>query len=78
VLDRLARASGGRMWSATAPRDLQSLFKGALDEMRARYLLTFTPQGVVREGCHNLKVTLKGAQGDVRARPAYFVAPAGK
>lgn len=30
--------------------------------------------GVAREGWHDVKVTLKGARGDVIARPGYFVA----
>jgi VWFA-related protein len=74
-LDRLAESSGGRVWSASSPADLQKLFTQALDEMRARYLLTFTPRGVTPDGWHDLKVTLKNARGDVTARPAYFVSP---
>jgi VWFA-related protein len=76
LLNRLTRAAGGRTWSASSSRELQNLFTRALDEMRARYLLTFTPQGVAREGWHDLRVTLKNARGDVTARPAYFVPPA--
>ena len=75
LLGRLTRAAGGRTWSASSSRELQNLFTRALDEMRARYLLTFTPQGVAREGWHDLRVTLKNARGDVTARPAYFVPP---
>ena len=75
LLSRLTRAAGGRTWSASSSKDLQNLFTRALDEMRARYLLTFTPQGVAREGWHDLRVTLKNARGDVTARPAYFVPP---
>ncbi len=60
------------MWSATSSGDLRALFTKALEEMRARYLLTFSPQGVAGEGWHALKVTLKGARGDVVARPGYF------
>lgn len=74
-LGRLVETSGGRVWSARNAGDLQTLFTQALDEMRARYLLTFTPRGVSRDGWHDLKVTLKNARGEVTARPAYFVAP---
>ena len=45
-----------------------------LDELRARYLITYYPSGVARDGWHDLKVTLKRARGDVTARPGYFVA----
>ncbi len=75
VLKELTAASGGRVWSATSSRDLRTLFTRALDEMRARYLLTFTPKGAPQEGWHELKVTLKDARGNVTARPGYFVSP---
>jgi VWFA-related protein len=70
----LARAGGGRAWSATSGRALNELFGRALEELRARYLLTYTAKGVARAGWHDVKVTLKGARGDVTARPGYFVA----
>jgi VWFA-related protein len=75
ILGPLAAASGGRVWSARSSKDLRDLFTRALEEMRARYLLTFTPSGVTPEGWHELKVALRNARGDVTARPAYFVAP---
>jgi hypothetical protein len=72
-LDRLTRITGGRTWSATSYRRLQELFTKALDEMRARYLLTYTPRGVRQTGWHELKVKLKNGSGDVTARRGYFV-----
>lgn len=72
-LDRLAEASGGRTWSATSDKQLRELFTGALDEMRARYLLSYTPSGATTTGWHELKVKLKNGRGDVTARPGYFV-----
>jgi Ca-activated chloride channel homolog len=71
----LADAGGGRVWRATSGRALRELFGKVLEELRARYLLTYTPTGVAGEGWHDVKVTLKGARGDVTARPGYFVAP---
>jgi VWFA-related protein len=73
-LDRLTQTSGGRTWSATSDRQLQELFTRALDEMRARYLLTYTPRGVRQPGWHELKVKLKTGRADVTARRGYFVA----
>jgi hypothetical protein len=49
----------------------QSLFTKAIDEMRARYLLTFYPEGVPKPGWHPLKIGARG-RGDVIARPGYF------
>jgi VWFA-related protein len=73
-LDRLTQLSGGRSWSATSDRQLQELFTKALDEMRARYLLTYTPRGARQPGWHELKVKLKTGRADVTARRGYFVA----
>jgi len=70
-LDRLTQAAGGRAWSATSDRQLRELFTRALDEMRARYLLTYTPRGVDTAGWHSVKVSLKNARGDITARPGY-------
>jgi VWFA-related protein len=55
-LDKLTQMSGGRSWSATSDRQLQDLFTKALDEMRARYLLTYTPRNASKPGWHELKV----------------------
>jgi VWFA-related protein len=73
-LEELADAGGGRHWSATSERELHELFTRALDEMRARYLVTFYPDGVPREGWHELKVTVRGA--NVTTRSGYYVPPA--
>jgi VWFA-related protein len=72
-LGNLARTGGGRRWFAKSARDLRQLFGTALNELRARYLITYYPSKVPREGWHDVKVTLKGARGDVTARPGYFV-----
>jgi hypothetical protein len=71
-LDRLADATGGRTWSATSDRQLRELFTRALEEMRARYLISYTPRGVSQPGWHELKVKVKSG-ADVTARPGYFV-----
>lgn len=73
-LDDLAQAAGGRTWSATSDRQLRELFTRALEEMRARYLITYTPHGVQKPGWHTLKVKLKTGNAEVTARPGYFVA----
>jgi VWFA-related protein len=73
LLRELARAGGGRHWTAQKASDLNDLFDEALNELRARYLLTYSPSGVDRAGWHDVKVSLKNARGDVTARPGYFV-----
>jgi Ca-activated chloride channel homolog len=71
---RLADTSGGRTWSATSDRQLRELFVNALSEMRARYLLSYSPRGVTPAGWHQISIQLKDTRGDVTARPGYFVA----
>jgi Ca-activated chloride channel family protein len=66
-------AAGGRRWPAASGKELKPLFAQALDEMRARYLLTFYPQGERRAGWHALKVSLTRGRADITARPGYVV-----
>lgn len=67
-------AGGGRFWSADEPEHVGDRFADVLREMRARYLLFYTPKGTPSPGWHDVTVRLKGTRGDVRARPGYFVA----
>lgn len=71
-LRKLAQAGGGRHWASRRASDLNDLFGRALNELRARYLLTYSPTGVEPTGWHDVKVTLKNARGEVTARPGYF------
>jgi VWFA-related protein len=73
LLDKLAEAAGGRTFSSGSDDDMQELFTRALDEMRSRYVLTYTVAGEPKKGWHDIKVELKGARGDVTARPGYYV-----
>jgi hypothetical protein len=43
-----------------------------LQEMRSRYLLTYSPSGVEPGGWHTLTVRLKNKSGRVTARRGYF------
>jgi len=69
----LAKAGGGRVWSARSAGALRELFERVLDELRARYLITYYPSGVPAAFWHNVKVKLKNARGEVTARPGYYV-----
>jgi Ca-activated chloride channel family protein len=72
-LKQVAHEAGGRIWSASSNRDLQELFRRAIRDMRDRYVLTYTPNGVSRSGWHALSVRLVGKKADVVARPGYWV-----
>lgn len=67
-------AGGGRFWGADEPEHLGRRFADVLREMRARYLLFYTPTGVPAPGWHDVRVRLKQTRGDVKARPGYYVA----
>lgn len=73
ITDHLAEAAGGRTFGAGSDDDLRRLFTQALDEMRARYLLTYSLATGRTKGWHEIKVRLNEARGDVAARPGYFV-----
>lgn len=72
---RLAESTGGRLLEAGSPDDLRGQFLRILDELRTRYVLSFTPQGVRREGTHRLDVQLKAGGVQVRARRSYRAPP---
>lgn len=67
-------ATGGRVFSASSADDLGRLFTSALDEMRARYLITFAPRAPA-PGWHELKVSVRRRGIDARTRAGYFVGP---
>ena len=46
-------------------------FRSILDEFRHRYLITYQPRGVPREGWHKLEVRVNRRGATVRARPGY-------
>lgn len=72
-LKQVTHGAGGRVWSASSNRDLQALFSRAIRDMRDRYVLTYTPSGVGHSGWHGLGVKLARTNGDVVARPGYWV-----
>jgi len=75
-LKRLVEASGGRLLRADRPAQLRGRFIEVLGEMRARYVLTYTPTDPDTAGWHAVSVTLKNRKGRVAARAGYVVPPA--
>jgi VWFA-related protein len=67
-----ARASGGALFETTSDHKLREAFVKALDEVKSRYVLGFTPTGVPAGGWHQLDVRVKGRSVTVKARPGYF------
>ena len=76
-LQRLAEAAGGRLLRADRPAELRDRFIDVLREMRARYVLTYTPTAPDVAGWHALSIRLKNKKGRVGSRAGYVVpAPA--
>ena len=51
---------------------LNETFIRVLDEFRNRYLLSYSPEGMPREGWHRLDVRVKGRRLAVKSRPGYW------
>jgi VWFA-related protein len=71
LLHALADESGGRVIDAESGDRLSRTFLAVLEEFRQRYVLSYTPTGVASSGWHTIDVTLRGQQGQVKARRGY-------
>ena len=69
----LADRTGGRVVHADWSKDLGAVFVSLLDAYRQRYILSFTPEGVPRDGkWHPISVKLRRRAGRVHARDGYW------
>jgi VWFA-related protein len=66
----LVSFTGGRLFEVEKTQRLDSIFLDILREFRERYLISYTPRGVTKEGWHRLDVRVKRG-GTVKARPGY-------
>ena len=66
----LTSFTGGRLFEVEKTEKLDAIFVGILQEFRQRYLVSYTPHGVAREGWHKLDVRVKRG-ATVKARPGY-------
>jgi VWFA-related protein len=71
----LTSFSGGRLFEIEKTANLSATFVGILEEFRQRYLVSYTPRGVSRDGWHRLEVRLKGKRATIKARPGYLAGP---
>ena len=70
-LEELAALTGGRLHEVTPNDDLSATFRAILDEFRHRYLVTYTPKNVPKDGWHKLDVRVNKPGARVKARPGY-------
>jgi Ca-activated chloride channel homolog len=70
-LDDLGKLTGGGLIKIASTRDLSTTFLRILDEFRNRYLVSYSPVGVAKDGWHRLDVRLKNRRATIRARAGY-------
>jgi VWFA-related protein len=71
-LRELSALTGGTLYKIESTRDLRATFLRILEEFRHRYLVSYTPQGVSKEGWHRLDVRVKNHKATIKARPGYL------
>jgi VWFA-related protein len=64
--------TGGRLFEIDKTANLASTFLGILDEFRHRYLVSYTPKGVSKDGWHKLDVRVRSRRATIKARPGYL------
>jgi len=74
-LDDLGKLTGGGLIKIASTKDLSATFLRILDEFRNRYLLSYSPAGVTKDGWHRLEVRLKNRRASIRARAGYQAGP---
>jgi VWFA-related protein len=75
LLAELTSLTGGRLRDIEKTQNLPQVFLSILEEFRERYLLSYTPRGVSKDGWHRLDVRVKGRRATVKARPGYLGGP---
>jgi VWFA-related protein len=71
-LRELTSLTGGRLFEIEKSANLASTFLGILEEFRHRYLVSYTPKGVAKDGWHKLEVRVKNRRATIKARPGYL------
>jgi len=68
----LTSCTGGRLFEIEKTGNLSAIFLSVLAEFRQRYLVSYAPRGVAKDGWHRLTVRVKRGGATVKARPGYL------
>jgi VWFA-related protein len=71
-LREITSFTGGRLYEIEKTANLPATFLGILDEFRHRYLVSYSPKGVTKNGWHKLDVRIRNRRATVKARPGYL------
>lgn len=77
-LREITSLTGGRLFEIEKTTNLALTFLGILDEFRHRYLVSYTPKGVSKDGWHKLDVRVKNRRTTIKARPGYLAGDAAR
>jgi VWFA-related protein len=77
-LREITSLTGGRLFEIEKTTNLASTFLGILEEFRHRYLVSYTPRGVSKDGWHKLDVRVKNRRTTIKARPGYLAGDAAR
>jgi len=70
-LEDLTELTGGATLKVESTKDLSATFLKILDEFRQRYLISYSPTGVAKDGWHRLDVRVKNRRVSVKSRTGY-------
>jgi hypothetical protein len=70
----LSELTGGKLFEIRSTATLGDTFVKLLEEFRHRYLVSYTPRGVAKDGWHRLDVGVKGRKATVKTRHGYLAA----
>ena len=71
-LREMTSLTGGRLYEIEKTANVTATFLGILDEFRHRYLVSYTPKGVAKDGWHRLDVHIRNRRAAIKARPGYL------
>jgi VWFA-related protein len=74
-LKDLCETTGGRLLEVVSTDRLTTVLLQVLQEFRQRYVVSYSPRGVSRDGWHALEVRVKNRRSSVKARPGYLAGP---
>jgi VWFA-related protein len=77
-LREITSLTGGRLFEIEKATNLAATFLSILEEFRHRYLVSYTPKGVSRDGWHKLDVRVKNRRTTIKARPGYLAGDAAR
>jgi len=77
-LREITSLTGGRLFEIEKATNLAATFLSILEEFRHRYLVSYAPKGVSRDGWHKLDVRVKNRRTTIKARPGYLAGDAAR